>query len=212
MGSGVVTDRDLVEIPSDAAILIAGPPMTGKYELVLRLLSQHADRVIFVTTKNGFERLRDDYRRIRGDFDESQFGIVDCVSYHQPVEATGPVKFADSPENLTRIGVKFTELFEALDGGGSPGELGVGIHSISQLLMHSEVKQVYQFLQVLIGQIRNARCLVVAVVDASTTDDDTLRILQQHFDGLIQTRENDTGVRECRVRGLAASTTPWMEF
>lgn len=214
MGSEVVNSEVLAEVPADAAILIAGPPMTGKYELLLRLIQLHADRVIFISTKNGYERVREDFRSAVGPVDESRMGIVDCVSYHQPVDLdqlSGPVKLAESPENLTRIGVKFTELFdEFLDA--EPGTIAVGIHSVSQLLMHSEVKQVYQFLQVLVGQIRNAGHLVVAVVDASATDDETLATLQQHFDGLIHTRENDAGAREFRVRGLTPSASPWTEF
>lgn len=213
--SDVITDSALSEIPPSAAILVAGPPMTGKYELMLRLLRLHADSIIVITTKNGFQRVRDDLERVTNGFEPARFGIVDCVSYHQTVEvddSTGPVRFTDSPENLTRIGVKFTELFEEFHGAPETGQLGVGIHSISQLLMHSEVKQVYQFLQVLIGQIRNAGCFVVAVVDETGHDDEAFRTLQQHFDGLVKTRENDVGAREYRLRGVTSQTTPWAEF
>ena len=212
MGSDVLGEGALAEIPPDAAILIAGPPMTGKYELLLSVLRQHADSVLLISTKNGFQRVRDDFGQVGGEFDPGRLGIVDCVSYHEPVEADGPVLFTDSPENLTRIGVKFTELFEGFVDDPDAGQLGVGIHSISQLLMHSEVKQVYQFLQVLIGQIRNAGCLVVAVVDAASTDDESMQTLQQHFDGLVTTRENDAGAREFRVRGLSAAASAWTPF
>lgn len=216
MGSEAVNDDLLGEVPTDAAILIAGPPMTGKYELLLRLLRLRADRVIFVTTKHGYERVRSDFESLVGSFDAERLGIVDCVSYHHavdPSEVTGPVSFTDSPENLTRIGVKFTGLFdEFLEAVGEEGTIAVGLHSVSQLLMHSEVKQVYQFLQVLVGQIRNAGHQVVAVVDVATTDDETVTTLQQHFDGLVLTRENDAGRRECRIRGLGPSATAWTEF
>lgn len=189
--------------------------MTGKYELLLRLLDLHADSLLLITTKNGFQRVRDDVRRVAGEVDPDRLGIVDCVSYHQSVEVdetTGPVRFTDSPENLTRIGVKFTDLFEDYLDDPEAGQLGVGIHSISQLMMHADVKQVYQFLQVLIGQIRNAGCLVVGVVDESGSEEETFRTLQQHFDGLVMTRENDEGAREYRLRGLAPKATPWTAF
>lgn len=215
MGSDALTEGVLSEIPPSAAILIAGPPMTGKYELMLRLLQLHADSVIIITTKNGYERVREDFHRIASGFEPEQFGIVDCVSYHQQVEveeSAEAVRFTDSPENLTRIGVKFTDLFDEFIEDPEAGPLGVGIHSISQLLMHSEVKQVYQFLQVLIGQIRNAGCLVVAVVDEAGTEEETFRTLQQHFDGLVKTRENDAGAREFRIRGLTSQASPWTEF
>lgn len=214
-GSDVLNDSVLAEIPSNAAILVAGPPMTGKYELLLSILRRHADSMIVISTKNGFQRVQDDFQSIAGDFDPARLAIVDCVSYHESVDAddaAGPVRFTDSPENLTRIGVKFTELFEDFVDDPDAGNLGVGIHSLSQLLMHSEVKQVYQFLQVLVGQIRNAGCMVVAVLDTASTDDETVQTLQQHFDGLVNTRENESGAREYRVRGLGSSASSWVAF
>lgn len=215
MGSDALSDGYLAEIPPNAAILIAGPPMTGKYQLLLSILHGHAESVLLISTKNGFQRVRDDFRRIAGEFDPDRLAIVDCVSYHEPVEAdeaAGRVVFTDSPENLTRIGVKFTGLFEDFVDDPEAGHLGVGIHSISQLMMHSEVKQVYQFLQVLVGQIRNAGSLVVGVLDTASTDDETVQTLQQHFDGLVLTRENDAGARQFRIRGLTPQTTDWTEF
>ena len=215
MGSEAVNDDLLGEVPADAAVLIAGPPMTGKYELLLRLLRLQSDRIIFITTKHGYERVRSDFASFGDGYDESRLGIVDCVSYHHsidPASVSGPVAFTDSPENLTRIGVKFTGLFDEFLEDVEDGRLAVGLHSISQLLMHSEVKQVYQFLQVLVGQIRNEGHQVVAVVDVASVEDETITTLQQHFDGLILTRENEAGRRECRLRGIRPSATAWTEF
>lgn len=215
MGSEAVEDDALAEVPADAAVLIAGPPMTGKYHLLVRLLRLHADRVLFITTKNGYERVRQDFRDAVGAYDESRLGIIDCLSYHQSVDVdavSGPVRFTDSPENLTRIGVKFTELFDRLYEGPDGGRLGVGVHSLSQLLMHSSVKQVYQFMQVLTGQTRSAGCPTVAVLDAATDDDGELQKLQQHFDGVVATRENEAGDREFRLRGITPSASAWTAF
>jgi len=212
MGTDVTQLGPLDDLDPDAAVLIAGPPMTGKYQLLLRLLGAKTDAAILISTKNGVERVRDDYRAVTGTLDEARLGVVDCISYHEAPTVTGPVRFVGSPENLTRIGVKFTDLFEGFREDPDVERLGVGLHSVSQLLMHSKVNQVYQFLQVLVGQIRNERCLVVAVVDTSAADDEVVRTLQQHFDGLVTTRENETGTREYRVRGLSPSASPWTEF
>lgn len=215
MDANGVLDGALADVPASAAVMIAGPPMTGKYELLLRLIQSKADRVVLISTKNGYERLRSDYRSLAGSFDESRLAIVDCVSYHRSVDTdgvTGPVEFAGSPENLTRIGVKFTDLYDGFMDDPSAGQIAVGIHSVSQLLMHSDVKTVYQFLQVLIGQVRNTSNLFVAVLDSAATDDETLTSLQTHFDGLVTTRENEDGVREFRLRGLTPSASSWTEF
>lgn len=205
----------LAEVPADAAVLIAGPPMTGKYELLIRLLQHHAHNVVFISTKNGYERVRSDFRSAVGPFDESRLGIVDCVAYHRSVDTdqvSGPVAFAESPENLTRIGVKFSELFDRFMDAPDGGHIAIGVHTVSQLLMHSDPKKVYQFLQVLIGQVRNTGNQFVAVLDASSVEDETLTSLQTHFDGQITTRENEAGTREFRLRGLTASASEWTEF
>lgn len=214
MGSNVASDSPLAEIPHDAAILISGPPMTGKYQLLLRLLGLYADRVVFISTKHAADRVLEDYLEVVGSADERAVGIVDCVNYPQsvePAEETDRIKHAGSPENLTRIGVKFTELFDRLYEGPDAGPVGVGIHSLSQLLMHSNVKQVYQFMQVLVGQTRSAGCLTAAVLDAAADDED-LQKLQQHFDGIVTTRENEAGDREFRVRGVTPSASAWTVF
>ncbi|MDX1747070.1 MAG: hypothetical protein R3324_14125, partial [Halobacteriales archaeon] len=199
-----------------ANVLVAGPPMTGKYELMLSLIAQHATGAIVISAKNQASRLSDDLRAIDDGFDENRIGVIDCVSHHEGLEdptETDRVKYAESPENLTRIGVKFTELYETFhEDEALAGPTAVGIHSLSQLLMHSNVKQVYQFMQVLSGHIRTAGWMGVAVVDGSVLDEKEFQTLQHHFDGIVRTRENADGRREFRVQGLDPQASDWTVF
>ena len=215
MNSLVSGDSPLDEIPIDATLLISGPPMTGKYDLLLTVLARSTDSAIVISTKHQAARVVDDYRTIAGDVPEERVGVIDCVSHHQAVETvaeTDTLKYANSPENLTRIGVKFTELFETFYDDPDLDHTGVGVHSLSQLLMHSDMKKVYQFLQVLTGQVRSAGWLGVAVIDGAVADEQDIQTLQQHFDGMVQTRENEAGRREFRVRGFSASASSWTIF
>lgn len=215
MGSDTLGDGVLAEIPPNAAILVAGPPMTGKYQLLLSILHRHAESVLLITTKNGFQRVRDDFRQIAGEFDPDRLAIVDCVSYHEPVEAdeaAGNVVFTDSPENLTRIGVRLTGVIEEFRDRADEGDVALGVHSLSQLLMHSDLQKVYQFLQVLTGQVRSMGWFAAAVIDISSEDDKDFQKLYHHFDGVVETRENDSGRRELKVRGFGPQTTEWLSF
>jgi hypothetical protein len=212
---GIVDEARIEEISADDTLLVAGPPMTGKYELMLQLLVAFSDQYIIISTKNGAERVRDDLRRVAGDLPDEYIGVIDCVSHRETmddVKESEITKYVSSPQNMTGIGVKFTDLFGRFHDELHRGHTGVGLHSISQLLMHSDVKTVYQFLQVLIGQIRSTEWLGIAVVETAVTDDENLQLLQHHFDGIMETRENPDGRREYRIRGLTPTATDWRQF
>lgn len=212
-GPGIVTEEaPLPDVPPEAAVLIIGPPMTGKYHLLLGLLARQADRAIVISTKHGADRVREDYRAIAGAVPDGRIGVVDCVRRHESVEETESVKYADSPENLTRIGVKFTELFESFHDDADRDAAAVGVHSLSQLLMHTDVRSVHKFLQVLIGHVRSVDWFHASVLDASVVDDEQqTAMIKQQFDGLIETRESEDGRREFRVRGFGPASD-WNAF
>lgn len=211
----MTADSTLTPIPDDAIVLVSGPPMTGKYQLLLELLARRVQRTILISTKNRGDRIRDDFRSIATDVPEDQVGVVDCVSHQQSMADavdTATTKFAPSPENATQIGVKFVELFESFhdEAGGDP--VGVGLHSLSQLVMHADLQTVYQFLQVLTGQIRSVEWFGAAVIDDSVIDIEEHQTLSHHFDGIIETRENEEGRRQLRLRGFEPSASPWTDF
>ena len=212
---GIVDASGIEEISADDSLLIAGPPMTGKYHLMLQLLVAYSDQYIIISTKNKAQRVRTDLQQLAGGVADEYIGVIDCVSHRETMDDVSEsenTKYVSSPQNMTGIGVKFTDLFGRFHDDLHRGHTGVGLHSISQLLMHSDIKTVYQFLQVLIGQIRSAEWLGIAVVETAVTDDENLQLLQHHFDGIVETRENGDGQREYRIRGLTPSTTEWREF
>ena len=213
MGALVGNDSPIADLPRDATLVVAGPPMTGKYVVMLSILAHHADDSIVISTKNAADRVVADFEEIAGELGDRRVGVIDCVSHPERLDESDSelVKHVQSPENLTRIGVKFTELFEEFYDEDPEVQTGVGLHSISQLLMHSELKNVYQFLQVLTGQIRSADWLGVAVVDTNIDEED-LQTIYHHFDGIVQTRENESGQRELRVRGIRPSVSEWAVF
>lgn len=213
MGALVGRDSPIADIPRDATVVVAGPPMTGKYTVMLSIIAYHANEAIVISTKNAAPRVIEDLNDVAEGGFPGRVGIIDCVSRPEQLDGgeTDLIKHVQSPENLTRIGVKFTELFELFYEEEADAVTAVGLHSISQLLMHSELKNVYQFLQVLTGQIRSTDWLGVAVVDTNVDEED-LQTLYHHFDGIVQTRENDDGERELRVRGLKPTASAWVAF
>lgn len=213
MGGIVGGDSPIGDLSNAPTLVIAGPPMTGKYTLMLEILAHYSDETIIITTKNPASRVLEDYESIIEKASHGRIGVIECVSKPGGLEESESnlIKRAGSPENLTRIGVKFTELFELFYENGPDSNVGVGLHSLSQLLMHSELKNVYQFLHVLISQIQSADWLCVAVLD-TTVGEETRQTLYHHFDGIVETRENQKGQREYRVRGFDPSSSDWSAF
>jgi len=209
--SGSVGEPPLEELSPGTAVLVAGPSMTGKYELALSLLAASSDAAVVVSTNTPASRVVEDYRRIAGDVPDGHLGVVDCVSHDDRTRSTperGRVQYVNSPRNLTRIGVAFTE---TLDSFGADLRVGVALHSVSALLMYADVETVYKFLQVFTGQARSRDAVCIGVFD-TTGDEEQRNLVGHHFDGVVETRENEDGEREHRVRGFEAGVTEWTPF
>lgn len=198
----------LADPPGGTSFLVVGPPMTGKYQLLLEVLAT-AERAILVSTGEPADRVREDFA---GVGDPGALSVVDCVSRERGADAPDidRVKYAATPQNLTDVGVKFTELAEAYQAE-SDATAAVGVHSLSQILMYWDAERVYRFARVLVGQVSNAGWVTVATLNGSAHDEQTLHTLYEPFDAIVETREAD-GERQCRMRTRRADPTPWTSF
>jgi hypothetical protein len=189
---------ELPEVGGESTVLIAGPPMSGKYELLLGLLGSLGDRSIVVSTEDGADRVRAEFESTAGPRPENGLGVVDCVSArNEAVTDTELTKYASAPDNLTAIGVKFTDLAESFRNRGF-ADVSVGFHSLSTLLMYFDVERVYRFLRVFNGQVEDSGWTGVATLGSTMHDERTLHTLYDPFGTVVETRvEAD---REYRVR------------
>ncbi len=192
------------------SLLIAGPPMTGKYALMLRLLAEAGDRGVLITTGDPAEQVRADYADVAGVAPES-VGVVDCVSKQRGGDLIEDdlVRYASSPKNVTDIGMKFTDLYEAFRE--TDGSVSVGINSLSELLMYLDPQDVYQFVRVLTRQTQSEGWTTIAVINSTMHDEQTLHTMYEPFDTVINTRE-ENGARELRVRNRTQAATAWTTF
>jgi KaiC/GvpD/RAD55 family RecA-like ATPase len=209
--SGSVGELPVEAVPAGTAVLVAGPPMTGKYGLALDVLAASSEAAVLVSTNRPAARVVEDYRAVAGEVPDAHLGVVDCVSHDERTRSlpeSETVRYVNSPRNLTRIGVAFTEI---LDSFSDVERVGVGLNNVSAFLMYAEEETVYKFLQVFTGQVRSREAVCVAVLDTAG-DGDRRGLVEQHFDGAIETRENDRGERECRAQGIETGRTAWTRF
>lgn len=184
------------ELLDEGGVLVRGPALSGKYELLLGLLSA-ADAALLVSTSRRAERARTEFESYG---DPAGLAVVDCVTRVQGDEGDEDdlLRYAASPKNLTEIGVKFTDLVPALEER-TPGRVAVGIHSLSELLMYSEVEHVFQFLRILGAECADLGWPVVAVVDDTAVEEQAVATLSQSFETVVSTRVADEQGREFAV-------------
>ncbi|WP_265111200.1 RAD55 family ATPase [Halosolutus halophilus] len=207
---------DLADVLPDAEldpgtnVLIAGPPLTGKRRIALDVLASGADRgdgSIVVTTKDsGGDVLEEVTGHVAAeDFD---VGVVDCVTKQRGIGTVVDdprIKYASSPVDMTGIGIKLSEFLQEFHDARGLTENRVLLHSISTLLMYSNLQTVFRFLHVFTGRIQSADAFGVYVIDSSAHDDQMMNTLKQLFDAVIEVEESedeDESEPEIRTVGL----------
>lgn len=205
---------DLTAVPSDVDVspgsnlLIAGPPMTGKRQLAFDLLAagtNSGEGVIVVSTKDGAQKVIDEYRTRVPDVDEYPVGVVDCVTQQRggtDVESNDRIKYASSPVDMTGIGIKLSEFLEAFYEQRGIRQNRILLHSISTLLMYSDLQTVFRFLHVFTGRVQSADALGLYVIDSTAHDDQTMNTLRQLFDGVISVDRDDDDQPVVSASGL----------
>jgi len=197
-------------------LLISGPPMTGKRELLLGLLAQGTaadEGAIVVTTRERATDLLDGFAALSGG-ERTRVSVIDTVSARSAVadlERLGPVKHVSSPGELTGIGMKFSELArDARDAGVS--NIRVGVDSLSPMLMYVDLQQLFRFLHVFTSQIQAQNWLGLFVLEPDSHDEQAVNTLQQLFDGVLDFRLGEDGTRAVRLRGMGDGPTDWFEI
>jgi KaiC/GvpD/RAD55 family RecA-like ATPase len=176
-------------------LLVSGPPLTGKRTLSLDLLAAGADRdegAIIVTTKDSADRVLKDFAS-RTPYEDKPVAIVDTVTRQQGVSdviENERVKYTSSPVDMTGIGIKISEYLQAFHQDRGIEQNRIMLHSLSTLLMYSDLQTVFRFLHVFTGRIQSVDGLGLFCIDATAHDDQTMNTLKQLFDGVVTTSED----------------------
>lgn len=210
-------DVDALEsVRPGTSILISGPAMTGKQDFAYDVLADGVARdegAVIVSTGDRAETVIEEFESRVGE-EPFNLGVVDCAADQSDAQSRPAdgifVHHVASPGDLTGIGIGITEALEALhDHGTDQGRLALS--SLSTMLTYTDRKTVFKFCHVLSSRLDAAEYLGLFTIDASAHDEQTLQVIKQAFDGMIEIRE-ESGVREGRVRGLTAEPSDWTEL
>ncbi|MFC7077568.1 RAD55 family ATPase [Haloarcula halophila] len=215
--SSVLDFDALRDVRPGSNILLSGPAMSGKERLAYDILADGArngDGAVVVSTSDGAATIVSDFRELVPEVEESQLGVVDCRG--EGGSDNGSVDGAyvhqvSSPGDLTGIGIGITKALEGLHNSGrEQGRLA--LVSLSTMLTYTDKKTVFKFCHVLSSRLDSAGYIGVFTIDSGAHDEQTLQVIKQAFDGLIEIRDAEGGGREGRVLGLAGEPTPWQDI
>jgi KaiC/GvpD/RAD55 family RecA-like ATPase len=200
------------EFDPGTSLLISGPPITRKRELMVQLLETgpDAEGVVMVTTKMGAGKLLALCREVDGDRPDERVRVVDCVTSQRGLgdtKETVTTSYLSSPRDMTGLSIELSGQFR--DFHERDIETRFGFHSLSTYLMYQNLQRVYRMVHVLSGQIESAGWLGAFVIDSPS--DRELSMLSQLVDGVIETRDTDTGC-ELRLRGLGGRSAGWRSY
>jgi KaiC/GvpD/RAD55 family RecA-like ATPase len=199
-------------------ILLIGPPMSGKKIILNHIMyynaSMNNNAVITVNTYEPGTRILEWFAENKLPLPESRIGIVDCITKMAGYDAANDndiIKMANSPLDLTLIGVKIGQLLDKFILIKHIHNVQLNINSLSTLLMYSNIKTVFKFLHVFTGRIKAAGGIGIYILESGVHDVLAVAALNQLFDGMIEVKsENDRNF--IRVRGLLQKPTQWLEY
>jgi KaiC/GvpD/RAD55 family RecA-like ATPase len=207
----------LSEVRPGSSILISGPAMSGKDRLAYDILAdglREGDGAVVVTTGDGAGSVVEEFRSLVPDLNDSQLGVIDCRGEGGTDEAAignAHAHHVSSPGDLTGIGIGITKALEGLhNAGNEQGRLA--LVSLSTMLTYTDKKTVFKFCHVLSSRLDSAGYIGVFTIDSGAHDDQTLQVIKQAFDGMIDVRDAEGGGREARVLGLAGEPTDWQDI
>jgi len=214
--SGPLEFDALADVRPGSNILVSGPAMSGKAGLCTAMLadgSRSGEGAVIMTTGDRADEILDDYRTRVEDLDESRVAVVDCRgdgSRSDERTAEGAyVYHVTSPGDLTGVGIGITKGLETLANNGAE-EGRFALDSLSTMLTYTDRKTVFKLCHVLSSRLDSAGYVGLFTIDSEAHDDQTIQVIKQAFDGMIEIRDND-GAREARLLGLAGQPTDWRE-
>ncbi len=203
------------DIKKGSNILLVGPPMSGK-EVILNHIMYHGiakneDAIITVNTREPGAHVLEWFKE--NELLSSRIGIVDCVTKMtcNTADEDDNIIVANSPIDLTGIGIKISQFFEKFLGIESIRKIQLSINSLSTLLMYSNIKTIYRFLHVFTGRIRAIGGIGIYVLESGIHDIQAISTLNQLFDYMIEVKSEDDK-NFIRVVGILQKPTHWFEY
>jgi len=202
-------------IPLKANVLVYAPPFIGK-EIILKRFAlsglKNNEGVIFVLTDYSFSELREEMLKLDASYREYESrGMVRYIDvYSESVELKEKdekVIFIDSPVNREKIASSIVQVQRE-----NPIFSRMVFDSLSTLIVYSDAKAVFRFLQVLSGICSRMGLTSMFSMTRGMHDEIEVQTMKHLMDGVIELRE-EGAKNQLRVQGCGEVISRyWIDY
>ncbi|WP_276258691.1 RAD55 family ATPase [Haloglomus litoreum] len=183
-------------VGAGTSVLLAGPPGSGKRELLWEVLTTgRKGGSVLVTMTDPVDELGFTFERV--DPDEPEVHAVDASGRLDPDAVDGlsephrRVEVVDGPADFTGIGMALASRLDELDPP-NPNRR-VGVDGVAPLLDAVDWESVYKFLRRMSDRARADDWLFVATLDTDAVGQVDYNLVEQAFDTVLETSPADGG-------------------
>ncbi len=191
--------------------------MNGREAILRHIMyygaAKNENGIITVTTRESAIHVLEWFTKNGLTLPLSRIGIVDCVTKMDGGIAleNENIKTANSPADLTGIGVRISQFFEEFFMRKNILQIQLHVDSLSTILMYSNIETIFKFLHVFTSRIKANGGLGIYVIESGMHGEQTMAILKHLFDGIIEIKsENDRNF--IKVVGLSSKPSPFFEY
>jgi hypothetical protein len=183
-------------IEAGTSVLLAGPPGSGKRELLWSVLtSGRKGGSVLVTMTDPVDELGFDFDTVGPDEPEvhavDASGGLDTAGFSGALGPAERVETVDGPDDFTGIALALSGHLEEL-ATPNPNRR-VGIDGVAPLLESVDWESVYKFLRTMSDRGAAAGWLFLATLDTEAVDEVDYNLVRQAFDEVLHTRATDDG-------------------
>jgi KaiC/GvpD/RAD55 family RecA-like ATPase len=185
-----------------------GPALSGKNRVAFELLANAYDRkarpcvVTATDTASQFRKRFEPY--VRSDHHVEDVLVIDALAgASDDTTRTGRTFTVGTPADLTGIGVQLSKALERLPPTERQGAR-VLVDSLSTLLIYSDIKRLFRFVNAINRRINGVGSGTVHVLDDDAIESQHRQQLLQLFPTVVQVEE-EAGETKFRIRGERTS-------
>jgi len=202
-------------IPQKSNVLVYSPPFIGK-EIILKRFAlsglQEGENVIFVLTDKSFNDMKEEMLKLDKNYEKyEKEGKIRYIDVYSPsVELQEESKwatFVDSPINRERIASSIIQTIKKEDS-----KYRIIFDSLSTLIVYSDAKAVFRFLQVLSGMCKRSNATSLFSMTRGMHEEIEVQTIKHLMDGVIEMKEE--GARfQLRVQGCGeVISRHWIDY
>jgi hypothetical protein len=215
-----IIDQKVGGLNPGTNILVLAPAFSNAEQVVTYLARpRKSEYMIILTTENQATDLLDYLKD--NEYNTDYIGIIDAITRSSSAQTpdTHKIKYVGSPNDLTGMDIRFSQLTEEIMKGeftSEPNELfptpiRYCILSLTSMLMFRKVDVIYQFLHVVTSKLKKMGSIGVFLINSESFDQKTVAIVKQLMNVVVEIRNDDTGP-SLRVQGTMGVSMNWRPF